>query len=511
VGFYIRKAFSFGPLRLNLSRSGLGASFGVTGARIGIKPSGSTYIQAGRGGLYYRQTLTPASTRHYNPVPPTPNPAVDNELQEITSTDATNLVDSSAGELLQELNRVKRRHDLLAIVIVVGFLLLCRMMLLEVDLWVYPIGLSSIAVLALCTRHYDVTNGSVILNYSQVGDASQRFAELEAAFKGLASCAGLWHVDASGNTDDWKRNAGVGSLVNRSAAELQFACPPKVSCNIAVPKLTARKKFLYFFPDRLLIYDASGVGTVPYSELKTETAQTRFAEDGVVPKDATQVGTRWHYVNRDGSPDRRFNNNRQYPLMLYGELSFRSPAGLNELFQCSVPALGVQAASAVTSFGNDHGISTTSSGITFATPPRDSRLIGFFIWVAVIFMVIALCFPVKGSWPTAVDQEAQANLQRVRENQARQQFAQTLAQRIKTKFPNLTIDALSDELDFRFSNKGATSARRDGLEPFVKQQFFKKFVEPNTENELCGLGFRGLTATRNNKLAFRYLLICSAR
>ncbi len=29
MGFYIRKGFNFGPLRLNLSRSGVGASFGV--------------------------------------------------------------------------------------------------------------------------------------------------------------------------------------------------------------------------------------------------------------------------------------------------------------------------------------------------------------------------------------------------------------------------------------------------------------------------------------------------
>jgi hypothetical protein len=34
MGFYLRKGFNFGPLRLNLSRSGLGTSFGVTGGRI---------------------------------------------------------------------------------------------------------------------------------------------------------------------------------------------------------------------------------------------------------------------------------------------------------------------------------------------------------------------------------------------------------------------------------------------------------------------------------------------
>jgi len=58
VGFYIRKGFNLGPLRLNLSRSGLGASFGVKGARIGIGPRGR-YIHLGRGGLYYRQSLEP--------------------------------------------------------------------------------------------------------------------------------------------------------------------------------------------------------------------------------------------------------------------------------------------------------------------------------------------------------------------------------------------------------------------------------------------------------------------
>ena len=34
--WYIRKAFSFGPLRLNLSKRGLGFSVGAKGARIGV-------------------------------------------------------------------------------------------------------------------------------------------------------------------------------------------------------------------------------------------------------------------------------------------------------------------------------------------------------------------------------------------------------------------------------------------------------------------------------------------
>jgi hypothetical protein len=55
--FYLKKSFSSGPVRLNLSKSGLGVSLGTKGLRIGIGPRGS-YIHGGRKGLYYRQQLS---------------------------------------------------------------------------------------------------------------------------------------------------------------------------------------------------------------------------------------------------------------------------------------------------------------------------------------------------------------------------------------------------------------------------------------------------------------------
>ncbi len=54
MGLYLRKGFRAGPLRLNLSKSGLGISGGITGARVGIGPRGA-YVHGGRHGLYYRQ------------------------------------------------------------------------------------------------------------------------------------------------------------------------------------------------------------------------------------------------------------------------------------------------------------------------------------------------------------------------------------------------------------------------------------------------------------------------
>src|SRR6266540_2101532 len=62
MGFYIRKSFRAGPLRLNLSKGGVGLSVGVTGARLGIAANGRAYVHAGRGGLYMRQYLSGTSS-----------------------------------------------------------------------------------------------------------------------------------------------------------------------------------------------------------------------------------------------------------------------------------------------------------------------------------------------------------------------------------------------------------------------------------------------------------------
>lgn len=55
MGFHLRKSFKCGPLRFNLSNSGIGASVGVKGLRMGIDSKGRKYIGGGVGMLRYRE------------------------------------------------------------------------------------------------------------------------------------------------------------------------------------------------------------------------------------------------------------------------------------------------------------------------------------------------------------------------------------------------------------------------------------------------------------------------
>jgi hypothetical protein len=57
MGISFRKSFKIGPVKVNVSKSGVGASVGRKGARVGINAKGNAYVSAGAEGVYYRKTL----------------------------------------------------------------------------------------------------------------------------------------------------------------------------------------------------------------------------------------------------------------------------------------------------------------------------------------------------------------------------------------------------------------------------------------------------------------------
>lgn len=366
MGLYIRKGFNFGPFRLNLSRSGLGTSFGVKGARIGFGPRGS-YIHMGRGGLYYRKSLgSYSSQQSFNP----PLIEQDTALEEIESADASQIVDASSTELLQELNRVHRQFQFFPASCMVIATCISGLFIIGPSWWGYVV-LSIVGLpFLLYMRHLDVTKSTAILNYELEPEAEKKFSILRQSFQKITNCEKVWHIEASGGTLDWKREAGASSTVHRKVTSAFLSLPRRVESNLQVPTLPAGRQMLYFFPDRLLVYDKNGVGSVAYSDLEVRTTKTRFIENHSVPKDSQVVDSTWQYVNKKGGPDRRFSNNRQLSIALYGEIHFSSPNGLNELFQCSQGDVANEFAEAISSMRE----SSDKSGVT---KPLKNRTILF--------------------------------------------------------------------------------------------------------------------------------------
>jgi uncharacterized RDD family membrane protein YckC len=325
MGFYVRKSLRAGPFRFNLSKSGVGVSAGVPGFRVGTGPRGN-YVHVGAHGVYYRASLggrSPGAAPRQPAARPAPawTPQMSANQQvvmtDITGATALELAPASADDLVSQLNEaaaVRAWWPVPLIIPVVGW---------AVAYWL---------------RLKQKARRSVVVFYEVEASSGQWFEQLVESWGGLAHSAGLWRMTSQGalNTTHLRKvNAGASTLINRVSAVVSLHAPAVLVTNIAVPSVQAGRQSLHFLPDRLLVQAGRRFSEVSYAQLTVHCAQTRYIEDGRLPRDATRVGTTWKYANVSGGPDRRYNNNRQLPILGYAEVELTTASGLHWTLQCS--------------------------------------------------------------------------------------------------------------------------------------------------------------------------------
>jgi tetratricopeptide (TPR) repeat protein len=323
MGFYIRKSFSFGPFRLNFSKSGIGISVGVKGARLSTGPRG-TYVHMGRHGLYYRQRID--NLRSSEP---------DHRQSDFSPYDFTVIETASVDELIESSNE-ETLAQINERIQQVAFAPFVAGIFFSAAAWIFllSVGVATVVVAIglLCTwmvYRGDTINRTTPLFYKLEDEATGRFATILKALETLSSADCLWRVEAKQPVWDWKRNAGAAALIHRRVIKVGCFPPPFIATNVNVWSLCLADLTMFFFPDRVLVFQGKRYGAVSYDTFQVFFSPTQFIETDRVPRDAEIVGHTWQYVRRDGGPDRRFAHNRQILVALYGLLELQSPTGLN--------------------------------------------------------------------------------------------------------------------------------------------------------------------------------------
>jgi DNA polymerase III subunit epsilon len=352
MAFYVRKTLRAGPFRVSLSSSGLGVSAGIPGFRVGAGPRGN-YIRVGAGGVYYRSTVgtsrrqTPAAQAGLlNAPPPIGSDIV---MRDVTGADAVMLQPTGPGDLVAQLNAAARRPLLwpwtAGAVLIMAAIASNQPIAVALILLLGAAGVTWLAIWQRPKR--------TVLAFYEVTDQTEAwFDYLVHGFPTLTELDGAWRIEASGNvatTYQHKVNAGASALVRRSRVAFSLKPPRLLTTNIAVPTVTCGRDALLFLPDRVLVRSGRRWSDVAWPTLRIDAFAQRFIEDGRIPRDGTQVDTTWQYVNVRGGPDRRFKNNRQLPVMLYGRLQLSSPTGLRWTIDCSRAAVAEWAASVLRS------------------------------------------------------------------------------------------------------------------------------------------------------------------
>jgi len=275
---------------------------------------------------------------------PLPETSDVDQLQEIESGSVLEMVDSSSAKLLDEINSKHKKMKLLpaSLILFVGVTL--AVILLAgangPSPWVLvPIILIGLAGVS-AAYYRDKIAKSVVILYDFDDHTMAAYQKALEAFERLSICSSAWHIEASGRVKDRKYHAGASELVHRNSIRLSKGRVPIIKTNIDVPTIPVGKQIMAFMPDRLLVFEPKAVGTVPYHSLDIDVSDTRFIEQDHVPPDAEVVDHTWRYVNKSGGPDRRFKDNPRLPIVLYQEMLFQSPSGLNELIQLSRTGVG---------------------------------------------------------------------------------------------------------------------------------------------------------------------------
>jgi hypothetical protein len=200
----------------------------------------------------------------------------------------------------------------------------------------------------------DEPRRNVVFAYQLDPAAEERYKALVDAIDRIAGVNKIWFVKAVGditNLHAWKKNSGASSLVDNQETSISYALPKGVASNVTPPVIVIDGKSCYFFPDCVLIEENKRFGAVRYETIRTAIRDQRMIMPSS-PYDATVVGQTWKYVNKNGSPDRRYKDNMQMPICLFEEIGMVSDSGFKGLLQISKYGVSKAFGSAVTEIGN---------------------------------------------------------------------------------------------------------------------------------------------------------------
>jgi|SRR5579862_1160721 len=394
MGFGFRKTFSTGPFRFTVSPRGVSSSFGVRGARITSGPRG-TFVTVSSHGVYYRHRIdAPPGVRR----PEIPSQVVEQvPLDSVFQVPVSELVASSQNDLVTKLNEnISATNPAIIPMVVSGLLLFAVPSYPVTALLAMTLGLALAIVL---WRKFRATHTQEI-HYSLDPEATANFERIQKALACLGSCSRVWVLNTSAQTSDYKRNAGARTLITRRSASIGQLATKGFRSSVPISSIEANGTFFHFLPEQILILSGKRYGAISYAQLMISVQSTRFIEGEAVPSDSRQVDSTWRFVNKNGGPDRRFNNNRQIPILQYAEITLRTVAGLQVILQTSNVEKAQAFAAQFASPANSDNANTKSSETTGNQAARNH-------------LSLSQCYEMLGlTRPTTLEKAAAAHRER---------------------------------------------------------------------------------------------------
>lgn len=260
----------------------------------------------------------------------------------------------------------------------------------------------------------------VEVDYAFDESTTHTYDVLVSSFESLRTAHRIWDVTATASVDQVKQRTTASSAITRKIVSFDFATVQIIRSKHRAMKFgTGTGRDLQIYPGFAMMRDATrDFALIEFGQLECRLAQSNYIEEESVPADAEQIGATWKRANKDGSRDRRFNDNYQIPILRYGALVFGSPTGLAEAFQISNYAKTVAFANALAAHkralagmrsapsetlalpapSEDGEIADDGGESAFVAKPRTNLVVDWTLLATLVVGLVAAIFWISWHW-----------------------------------------------------------------------------------------------------------------
>ncbi len=319
MGWRFRRSIGFGNgFRINISKSGIGYSWGIKGFRITRTATGrirKTFTIPGTGISYVDERGLKRG--NYQRVDST------SSITDLNNVEVENFRPAEHEDIIKRITAILNWN-----VFFKGLMWFAVLSFAIPKVLVIP-AIGVIGKLLLST----VCN--VNLDYHFDSENERRYNDCLQEWLRLNGCCGLWQIVGQRYNSNTKAHSGAKRTVSRKNVKIRKHKPFYIDSNLDIITLKLKKETMVFLPDKIIIVEGRKVGAISYADIEISVEETNFIETKIVPKDAIIIRHTWKYSNKDGSRDKRYSNNYRLPVCKYGVIKITSLQGLNIELQCS--------------------------------------------------------------------------------------------------------------------------------------------------------------------------------
>ena len=351
MGWKYRKRIRLVPgFTLNFSKSGMSATVGMKGFSVNMGQKG-TYLNTGipGTGIYDRVRLDNQPSE--KPVPknvdsPNFQSSIADEAVEIksfqpeliTSDGLFGLKESIVKaqeikkELKEEAEKTASKKNTSLFLVVITYMLIFGIFIkwFRVN---YKTCKADAEEVANAYKNFKLD-----IDFNMDQSILEEYNVLKESYEKLMICQKIWDVTSSQSVDRVKERSSASTSVSRTPVGFSFGSLDYISTKYEAFKLhNANGGDLFIYPGFIVMPSehSNDFAIIDFRDITLEHHLQSFIETETVPTDSKIIGQTWQYVNKNGSPDKRYSYNPEIPIVAYYEISLKSSKGLNECYHFS--------------------------------------------------------------------------------------------------------------------------------------------------------------------------------